>query len=144
MSFTSVIRLAGVAATGATVAYLFDPTMGRSRRARLGDRIAAGARTAIDRAGAKARYQRGVAQGMLHRVTEPWSGETDIDDDTLLQKVRSEALGRWQGPGSEIEIDVDQGVVTLRGPVRARDAEDLVARIERVRGVDEVRARFTG
>ena len=144
MSMTGVIRFAGVAATGATVAYLFDPTMGHSRRARLGDRIAAGARMAIDRAAAKARYQRGVAQGMLHRMTSPWRGETDFDDDTLLQKVRSEALGRWPGSGSDIEIDVDQGVVTLRGPVQAVDAEELVARIERVRGVDEIRARFTG
>ncbi|MGH8873546.1 MAG: BON domain-containing protein [Acidimicrobiia bacterium] len=131
-------RSAGIGATVAVGAYLLDPDLGRTRRARLADQAGAIARTAGDRIRARARYQKGVAQGVMHKVSEPFQPPIEVDDDTLLQKIRSEAVGRWQGPKHDLEIDVDNGVVTLRGTASRDRAEELIHLVESVKGVDAV------
>ena len=134
---------AGIGATAAAGMYLFDPDRGRSRRARLTDQVGAFFRNAGEKIGAKARYQRGVAQGAMHKMAEPFRPDEGIDDSTLLQKVRSEALGRWPGPSQGVEIDVDSGIVTLRGPASPGQAEELIHLVEAVDGVEAVTDQMT-
>lgn len=132
------MKMALAAAAGAAAAYLFDPVSGRSRRARLSDQAAAGARRTADEAQTRARYEMGRAKGALHEM----GPDTDYptDDAELLQKVRSEALGPSRFASSDIEIHVDDGEVVLRGASRDLEAEkDLVQRIEHVTGVRRVR-----
>ena len=143
MNKTILWRSAGIGATVAAGMYLFDPDQGRSRRARLADQAGAFFRNSGEKIGAQARYQRGVAQGAMHKMAEPFRPEEEIDDNTLLQKVRSEALGRWPGSKQGIEIDVDSGVVTLRGPVTRDRAEELIHLVEAVDGVKAVTAQLT-
>lgn len=132
-------RSAGIgAAVGAAGVYLFDPDRGRTRRAKLADQTGAMARKAGNRIRAQGRYQRGVAQGVIHKMGEPFRPEVEIDDATLLQKVKSEALGRWQGPKHDVVIDVSNGVVTLRGQASATRADELVDLIQSVEGVHTV------
>ena len=129
-------RTAGIGATvGAAGAYLFDPERGRTRRAKLADQSTAALRTARDRARAKARYQQGVARGMAHRLTEAFHEPIVVDDDTLLQKIRSEAVGRWDGPKRDLEIDVRDGTVIVRGPAGRDQAGELIRLVESVDGV---------
>lgn len=130
-----VLFYAVAAAIGAAVAYLFDPDRGRSRRARIADQTAARARDAAGAVKAKAEYQKGVAKGIIHEVTEPLRGEEAYDDDTLLQKVKSEALGYWPDP-HEIEVDITNGMVRVSGRVgNESDRENLIELIKDVEGV---------
>lgn len=144
MSKTRFWRSAGIgAAVAAAGAYLFDPDRGRTRRAKLADQAGATLRTARDRMMAKARYQKGVARGVAHKMSEPFQPPVEVDDETLHQKIRSEAIGRWQGPKGEIEIDVRDGGVTVRGPADPDRAGELIRLIESVDGVRSVSDEMT-
>lgn len=80
-------------------------------------------------------YQKGVAKGVVHDLTEPLRTEQRYDDETLLQKLRSEALGYWDHPDT-IEVDISDGTVRLTGDVGDQNARDqLVKLIRRVDGV---------
>ena len=136
------VRIVGIGSAAAAAMYLLDPDRGRSRRAKLSDQAAALARKAEEKARAQAEYQKGVAQGLAHDLTEPFRPKPDIDDEThwiegssLARRVKSEAIGRWEGPKSDVQVDVDKGVVTLKGNV---DAEKVVGLIRLVKGVPGV------
>lgn len=136
MSSFSKSLLAALA--GATIAYLFDPVSGRSRRARMMDQTAALARRSVDEAERRARYEAGRVKGAVHEAGP--ERDHPRDDAELLQKVRSEAVGPSSASTSDIEIHVDDGEVVLRGVSRDRGAEeDLVQRIDGVTGVRQVR-----
>lgn len=122
-------------ASGAALAYLVDPDRGRSRRARLSDQSKAKGREMKRSMKSGFEYQRGVARGVVHDLTEPLRPERKFDDDTLLQKLRSEALGYWYHPDT-IEVDISDGTVRLTGDVGDEEARDkLVKLIRRIDGV---------
>jgi len=120
---------------GATIGYLLDPDRGRSRRARLSDQTKALTRSASESMESSFQYQRGVAKGMIHDLTEPLRPRREYDDETLLQKVRSEALGYWDHPDT-IDIDIRDGLVSLTGRVDSEKGRDRL--IELIRSVDGV------
>jgi osmotically-inducible protein OsmY len=121
--------------TGAAAGYLLDPDRGRSRRSRLGDQTKSRARATSDSIRSGLEYQRGVAKGMVHDLTEPLRPRRVFDDETLLQKVRSEALGYWDHPDT-IEIDIRDGMVRLTGNVESQEGRNRL--IELIRAVDGV------
>jgi osmotically-inducible protein OsmY len=132
------VRIVGIAAAAAAAMYLLDPDRGRSRRAKLTDQAAALARKAEEKTRAQAEYQKGMVKGLAHDLTEPFRPEPDFDDETLRQKVKSEAIGRWEGPTSDVEVDVDNGVVTLKGNVDAEKMDRLIRLVKGVPGVASV------
>lgn len=68
--------------------------------------------------------------------------EESYDDATLLQKVRSEALGHFPGPRS-VEVDVSDDVVPIDGSVpREEHRSELVEMIEDVEGVKAIEDRL--
>ncbi len=123
---------------GVGLGYLLDPVSGRGRRARLGDQAAARMSDLMETIGKKARYEAGRAKGAAHEMLR--SDQPPADDQELLQKVRSEAVGMVAGSVGHIQIDVDDGVVTLTGisDDRARE-RDLIRRIRDVTGVRDIR-----
>ncbi len=123
------------AAAGAMLAYLFDPDRGRSRRARLADQAAARGRDLTESVRKQAEYQKGVAKGIIHEASDALRTKEEYDDETLLQKVRSEALGYWDGSDS-IEIDITDGMVRITGSVESEDSRERL--IELIRDVDGV------
>lgn len=129
----------GVAA-GAMLAYLFDPDRGRSRRARLADQAAARSRDVSDSMKKTAEYQKGVARGVIHDVADALRTERDYDDETLMQKVRSEALGYWDG-SDDIQIDITDGMVQITGSVDDEAARarliDLIRHVDGVSMIDD-------
>lgn len=130
--FTVFVIAAGI---GAAISYWFDPDRGRSRRAKLADQSAARARDVIETAKAKAEYQKGVAKGVIHEAKDSLRPEKDFDDRTLLQKVKSEALGYWSESGS-IELDITDGMLRVSGSVdNESDRERLIDMIRNVEGV---------
>lgn len=129
-------------AAGAVLAYLFDPDRGRSRRARLVDQTAARGRDLTESMRKQAEYQKGVAKGIIHEASDALRAKGEYDDETLLQKVRSEALGHWDGPHS-IEIDITDGMVRITGSVESEDSrERLIELIRDVEGVSLVDDRM--
>lgn len=58
------------------------------------------------------------------------------DDRTLVDRVRSEALGRMPALGHRVSLDARDGVVTLRGQLdNAEEIEHLTKAVRRVPGV---------
>jgi len=129
-------------AVGAALAYLLDPVSGRSRRARLADQAAARMKDGAEEATRRARYEMGRAKGTIHEMGA--DADYPADDRMLLQKVRSEAVGPAGLSTSDIEIDVENGEVILRGASQDAAREmDLVRRIQDVTGVQRVRNELT-
>lgn len=137
------MSLGVAAAMGAAAAYLFDPDRGRLRRAKLSDQTRARTRAAMETVKSKAEYQKGAAKGILHDIAEPLRAEGNYDDNTLLQKVRSEVIGHW--PDNEsIEVDITEGAVRVSGAIdNARDRKRLIRMIKDVDGVDLVEDRLS-
>jgi len=122
-------------ATGGAIGYLLDPDRGRSRRARLRDQTKSQVRTASMSLKNRLDYQRGVARGIMHDLAKPLGPEREYTDDTLLQKVKSEALGHWDHKGT-IDVDIRDGMVMLTGRVDSETDGDRL--IELIRAVDGV------
>jgi hypothetical protein len=130
-------KLSLAAAAGAGLAYAFDPARGRRRRAQMRDRGGALVRREKRAMERQAHYGRGKATGMVHRMVDR-SPHVPEDDMTLLDKVRSEALGRVVD-GPHLTIDACDRIVTLRGQVPDREtALDIEREVRAVAGVADV------
>lgn len=121
---------------GALAAYLLDPTMGRTRRAKLASRTGAVARAVAQRTGRTGRRLGSTAAGLAQRAKHMRGTSGSFNDPTLQQKIQSEVL-RADNVG--ISVDVFSGVVTLRGicqnPSDIRSIEQAVRKTEGVRDV---------
>jgi BON domain len=125
-------------AIGTLLAYFFDPQNGRRRRALFVDRSVAGARSggrqaARTGAGVASRAY-GVKQQVKHRHEEP----KDLDDATLADKVRTEIFRDADAPKGDVVVNVQDGVVQLRGEVEPELTDALVAQAGAVEGVRDV------
>jgi hypothetical protein len=118
------------AAVGAAIAYLFDPERGRDRRARLLDRGMTTAQRTSQRLGdptqtlnvptivltrIQAVRSRFMPAGEMVVEAAVETADLGVDDTTLVDRIRSEALGDERIPAGEINVDVADGVATLRG-----------------------------
>jgi osmotically-inducible protein OsmY len=132
------LALVLAAAAGAVAAYLADPQMGRTRRAKLTDQAGARLRRGRRAAARRARNQRGQLGGIAHRATHRRAHPPE-NDPALVDKVRSEVLGRHPELRRQISVDAANGVVTVRGElVDTVAGEALVTSIRKVAGVDDV------
>lgn len=133
---------------GVVVGILLAPASGRRNRALLRDKAVKGAHKAEDLGEAAARKARDLsnrAEGVAHKVSEKvgskFSGDSDTADDiTIADRVRT-ALGRLPEAQmlERINIDSNDGVVTLRGPVVDTSTQAaIMAAVGQVAGVREV------
>lgn len=130
----------GLIALGGLIMYLVDPDRGRSRRARLADQAEARTKDVADAVSATARYQAGVVKGVAHDVADVFtSDESDYSDAELRQKVRSEVIGPTDLGDAEVEIDVRDGEVSVRGSLDDdKTRRRLIKAIEKIDGVRSV------
>jgi BON domain len=136
MRGTNLVKMTMAGAVGAGLAYVFDPIRGRRRRAELKDRGRATLRREVRAVERQASYGKGRAEGVIHRVRHP-RPHVPEDDLTLADKVRSEVLGRVDGP--HLTIDVNNRVVTLRGEIADDQAAQHVEReVRATPGVTDV------
>ena len=125
------------AALGASAAYFLDPDQGHSRRARTRDRVGARSRRAMRAAERRVRYERGRAKGRWHSLRSG-SRLDPVDDRALVDRVRSEVIGRT-GHRSEISVDAFGSVVSLRGQLPDEATIiDLCEQVAAVPGVHRV------
>ncbi len=132
-------RATGALAGSALVAgawFFLDPHNGARRRHVARDRAAALVRARKRDAGRKARYAAGVAQGAAYRAGRAASSGPEPprpDDVTLARKVETEIFRPADAPKGAVDVNVDDGVVFLRGTLDDKDkAEQLAAAAERV------------
>ena len=140
--------VAAAVAAGAVSMYYLDRQQGRRRRALVRDRFAHTRRLfgrelprRIERRG---RFVRGVARGLRHDAGDFVHRDgyhAAIDDETLVQRVRSEAMRHTSVKAGELNIDAYEGCVTLRGQIADDGAMELLLdRVAAIDGVREVRS----
>ncbi len=133
----SAVRAVILGGVGAVIMYLFDPRLGRTRRAKLGDQLGAVFRRSAREAGRRAEYARGQVEGLRH-VASP--GSPPENDETLTAKVESEVLSRWNYPKGRISVNSAGGVVELRGTCdTSQQISELEQQVRKVTGVIDVR-----
>jgi osmotically-inducible protein OsmY len=108
------------AAAGAAAAHFLDPDSGRRRRHQLRDQAASKASAGASQATTAASYAAGKAKGAVATATPSMPGShrlEDADDVTLARKVETEIFRDPAAPKGQVSIDVQAGVVYLRGMV---------------------------
>jgi hypothetical protein len=126
-------------ALGALLAYFFDPENGKRRRHVAVDRTAAFFRSGGRQAARTGRGVAAEAYGVSRKVQHLKEEPKDFDDTTLADKVRSQVFRDPDVPKGKLNVNVQNGVVQLRGEVpRADLIDELVAETRRVQGVRDV------
>jgi osmotically-inducible protein OsmY len=126
-------------ALGALLAYFFDPNNGTRRRHTLRDRTAGFFRSTGRQASRAGRGVAAEAYGVSQKVQHLKEEPKTFDDATLADKIRSEVFRGPDVPKGQVNVNVQDGVVQLRGEVpRPELIDDLVAQTRKVQGVREV------
>ena len=126
------------AAFGAALAFFLDPANGRGRRARLAQQAPAFFRRRGRQAARAGQAVAAEAYGLKEQVTHPTEEPKDLNDETLAAKVKTEIFRDADLPKGQIEVNVQEGVVQLRGEVSSPDLIDELA--ERVRSIQGIRS----
>jgi hypothetical protein len=137
-------RLAVVsgAVAGAVAVYFLDPQHGRARRAQFVDWSGARLRRgwkAVNELGARTGAN---ASALPQRMVSLRSGPRPADDLTLRDRVESEIFRNGDLPKGQINLDVESGVVTIRGQVenafQIASVEKAVLKVPGVVGVENL------
>ena len=113
------MRFLRLAAIGAALVYFFDPRQGAKRRAMARDKVLS----------------------FVRKTSSGASGpsQPNVDDQTLKAKVESEVFRPADAPKGDVDVNVENGVVYLRGQVEQPELiQDLELRVRAVQGVREV------
>lgn len=125
------------AALGSACTFYFDPVRGRARRALTRDKAIRMINNSSRYTDRQLRNLSNRIQGTLARATSLLRAGETPDDETLVQRVRSE-MGRKVKNPSLIEVTAVSGYVTLRGQVPLHELENLIYCVRRVRGVKHI------
>jgi uncharacterized membrane protein len=117
--------------------YFLDPDRGRRRRALARDQVAhttnvLGCATNTTARDLSHRFRGLLAEG------GSFFRRKDVSDEALLARVRSN-LGRLVSHPHAITVAVDEGRVSLSGPILAHEMKGLLKRISRLEGVRDLR-----
>jgi osmotically-inducible protein OsmY len=141
----SAITLLLGAAAGAAAAYFLDPDNGNRRRNMMRDQAMAKARRGARDVARQADYVAGKAKGAAVEAAPGIPGRDrteDVDDVTLARKVESEIFREAEAPKGDVSVNVQDGIVQLRGMVaddRWRDRLAVEAgKVEGVKGVENL------
>ncbi|HWN43261.1 MAG TPA: BON domain-containing protein [Thermoanaerobaculia bacterium] len=134
------LTLLGGLGLGAGLMYLLDPDGGRRRRALAHDQAVHGLkvsgkalrRTSVD----VSNRTRGLVAGAASRLRKG-----SADDHKLEGRVRSK-LGRHLSNPSALQVQCEDGLVILSGPVLASELDKVLAKVQKIKGVHEVESRL--
>lgn len=133
------MRFLRLAALGAALAYFFDPQQGARRRNMARDRALEFFRQRGRQAARAGRSVAAEAEGLKQKATHLREEEKTFDDQTLKAKIESEVFRPEGSPKGDVNVNVENGVVYLRGQVeRPEIVEDLESRVRSVQGVERV------
>jgi osmotically-inducible protein OsmY len=138
---TGITLIVGAAA-GAAAQYFLDAQAGRRRRDAARTQTVAFARRQARDAAGKVDHVAGQARGAAASVTPTPSDDRKLDqlgDAALARKVESEIFRAADAPKGDVDVNVENGVVFLRGEVEPDWIERLGTEAEQVNGVKAVR-----
>jgi uncharacterized membrane protein len=121
---------------GAGLMFILDPLSGRRRRKTVLDKAISLAHQSGDATGRATRDLSHRAQGLAAAATRPFH-RAEVDDATLTERVRAK-LGRVVSHPHAIDVTVQDGRATLRGPILEHEADPLISKARAVRGVQGV------
>ena len=130
------IALVGGLGLGAALMYVFDPDRGQRRRALIRDKVDAAAHKMSNAAEKASRDLSNRAYGMVAETKSIFRHE-EVSDDVLVDRVRSR-LGRIPEHIGALDIDANNGVLTLRGEILADELPKVLRAARFVRGVKDV------
>jgi hypothetical protein len=141
------VQVAAGAAIGAAAGYFLDPDNGRRRRHVARDRGLALVRRPARRVAGEARRKASYAEGALRGAFHEASTQGDqrdparLNDQGLQAKVESEVFRAADSPKDAVNVNVEAGVVYLRGQLdSAEEIDHLVDSVRQVEGVGEIRS----
>jgi hypothetical protein len=139
LAITGAAAVCGVAA-GLVLEYFLDPKAGRRRRHTARDLALSRVRRGERRVARRARRAESHAVGIARRAFNARHRRPrSLDDVTLARKVESELYRRTGVPKGRVSVNVEDGVVFLRGVVdRQEDIERVEAGTRRIAGVRDV------
>ena len=133
------------AAAGFAAAWFLDPNDGARRRNVARDKALKYARQGKDEAVRRADYAAGQVKGAAVQKA-PVGGRTDaaerLNDPALQAKVESEIFREPDAPKDRVSVNVENGVVYLRGELEDREGierlRDAASKVEGVRSVESL------
>jgi osmotically-inducible protein OsmY len=133
-------KVAAAGAVGAAGAYFLDPQGGTRRRHMAQDKVMSVFRKGSERARREAGYRKTQAEGKVEALKSKARPEKDAaNDQTLAERVKSEIFQPADAPKGSVSVNVERGVVYLRGEVpKENDIEKLVKQANSVDGVNGV------
>jgi osmotically-inducible protein OsmY len=127
--------LAGIG-IGAALMYLLDPERGGRRRAMMRDQAASLLKTSGRDLRDRTVDVRNRVGGKVVEMRNARHAE-EPSDQQLAARVRSQ-LGHHVEHVRPIEVSVEAGCVTLRGPVLETELDEVISTVRSVRGVHDV------
>ncbi|HSJ84196.1 MAG TPA: YtxH domain-containing protein [Acidimicrobiia bacterium] len=118
------------AVIGASLAYLLDPANGKSRRRALAARMGRATGAAFDAAVTEVERRAVARTGRTPRVIAVLRSGKGLRGWSF-RRVPPTAADSWELPMATVDIDIDQGTVTLRGTFPQDDGIPLAARARR-------------
>jgi osmotically-inducible protein OsmY len=129
------MRFLRLAVVAGVLKYFFDPQQGAQRRQRV---VAFFRQRARDFAGA-GRSVGAEAHALKQKATHLREEPKTFDDQTLKAKVESEVFRPADSPKGDVDVNVENGVVFLRGQVERQElVGELEDRVRKVQGVERV------
>jgi osmotically-inducible protein OsmY len=140
-----MLKLILGAAAGFAAAWFLDPNDGARRRNVARDKALKYARQGKDEAVRRADYAANQIKGAAVQKV-PVGGREEaaerLNDPALKDKVESEIFREPDAPKDRVSVNVEDGVVYLRGQLDDRDAidrlRDAAGKVEGVRAVESL------
>jgi osmotically-inducible protein OsmY len=135
----SVFTFALGAVAGAAAAHFLDPDSGRKRRNQARDQAQSAAWGAASTMQSQAQHAAGMVKGAAHAATPTGTRLEEPDDVTLARKVETEIFRPHDAPKGTVSVDVQAGVVYLRGEAPPQWIDRLAADARGVEGIKGVK-----
>lgn len=126
----------GGAVVGALAMYLADTRRGARRRAEIRSQVGRLVRRVRRKVRVRSRDAWHRSQGIVISAASRFKRE-EISDDKLASRVRAR-MGRAVTHPGMIQVSATDGCVTLAGRVFESERDELIAEVQKVRGVREV------
>jgi osmotically-inducible protein OsmY len=124
---------------GGGLAWFLDSNSGARRRHVARDKLYSLLRRGRREAGRRVEYAEGQAYGLVQERVPHRRDNPNPDDATLRDRVESEVFRDQRIPKGQININVADGVVELRGELSGQeDIDYVVASVRRVPDVKEI------
>ena len=121
---------------GAGVMYMLDPDRGKRRRALVRDQMIHVSNTSREALRKASRDLRNRAVGVVAE-TKALFGDEHVPDPVLVDRVRAR-LGRYPVHHRTIQIDAEDGIVTLSGETLTKEVDIIIDAVTSVRGIKDV------